>query len=141
MTAVWPAHEEGTTTRVLMSGPDVEEGRSLAVFVDPYTAQIRGALPSYGSSGALPLRTWLSELHRDLHLGEPGRVYSELAASWMGSWRSAASPCGSAAGARLKQGPLPAGGRPAVPGAAPCPGTAPSACGRPPACSASPPPA
>ncbi len=84
VTAVWPAHEEGTTTRVLMSGPDVEEGRSLAVFVDPYTAQIRGALPSYGSSGALPLRTWLSELHRDLHLGEPGRVYSELAASWMG---------------------------------------------------------
>ncbi|WP_236245291.1 PepSY domain-containing protein [Streptomyces sp. CC210A] len=81
--AVWPAHEEGTTTRVLMTGPGVEEGRHLAVFVDPYTAEIRGALPAYGSSGALPLRTWLSELHRDLHLGEPGRVYSELAASWM----------------------------------------------------------
>ncbi|GAA4922425.1 PepSY-associated TM helix domain-containing protein [Streptomyces coeruleoprunus] len=83
VTAVWPAPQEGATTRVLMKSPQVEEGTSLAVFVDPYTAQVRGALPSYGSSGALPLRTWLSELHRDLHLGEPGRVYSELAASWM----------------------------------------------------------
>jgi uncharacterized iron-regulated membrane protein len=83
VTAVWPAPEEGATTRVLMSGPGVEEGKSLAVFVDPYTARVRGALPSYGSSGALPLRTWLDELHRDLHLGEPGRLYSELAASWL----------------------------------------------------------
>lgn len=83
VTAVWPAPEEGATTRVLIDSPEAPEGSSLAVFVDPYTARIRGALPSYGSSGALPLRTWLSELHRDLHLGEPGRVYSELAASWM----------------------------------------------------------
>ncbi len=26
---------------------------------------------------------WLSTLHADLHLGEPGRVYSELATSWL----------------------------------------------------------
>ncbi|MFJ8693664.1 PepSY-associated TM helix domain-containing protein [Streptomyces roseolilacinus] len=84
VTAVWPAPGEGATTRVLMAGPDVEEGTSLAVFVDPYTAAVRGALPSYGSSGALPLRTWLDGLHRDLHLGEPGRLYSELAAGWLG---------------------------------------------------------
>ncbi|MFJ3159313.1 PepSY-associated TM helix domain-containing protein [Streptomyces kanasensis] len=83
VTAVWPAPEEGATTRVLMTGPQVGEGTSLAVFVDPYTARVRGALPSYGSSGALPLRTWLDELHRDLHLGEPGRLYSELAAAWL----------------------------------------------------------
>ncbi|MEU1282047.1 PepSY domain-containing protein [Streptomyces sp. NPDC005805] len=83
VTAVWPPAEEGATTRVLMASPEVEEGRSLAVFVDPYTAQIRGELPSYGSSGALPLRTWLDELHRDLHLGDAGRHYSELAASWL----------------------------------------------------------
>ncbi|WP_175411080.1 PepSY domain-containing protein [Streptomyces sp. TRM64462] len=83
VTAVWPSPEDGATTRVLMASPEVEEGKSLAVFVDPYTAEVRGALPSYGSSGALPLRTWLSELHRDLHLGEPGRIYSELAASWL----------------------------------------------------------
>ncbi|MFG3493790.1 PepSY-associated TM helix domain-containing protein [Streptomyces sp. NPDC047928] len=83
VTAVWPSAEDGATTRVLMTAPGVDEGKSLAVFVDPYTGQVRGDLPSYGSSGALPLRTWLDELHRDLHLGEPGRVYSELAASWL----------------------------------------------------------
>ncbi|MGW2019150.1 PepSY-associated TM helix domain-containing protein [Streptomyces sp. NPDC001927] len=83
VTAVWPSAEDGATTRVLMADPDVEEGKSLAVFVDPYTAEIRGQLPSYGSSGALPLRTWIDELHRDLHLGDLGRNYSELAASWL----------------------------------------------------------
>ncbi|WP_019885721.1 PepSY-associated TM helix domain-containing protein [Streptomyces purpureus] len=83
VTAVWPSAEDGATTRVLMADPDVEEGKSLAVFVDPYTAEVRGRLPSYGSSGALPLRTWLDELHRDLHLGDLGRNYSELAASWL----------------------------------------------------------
>ncbi|WP_406860543.1 PepSY domain-containing protein [Streptomyces sp. HUAS MG47] len=83
VTAVWPSAEPGATTRVLMADPSVKEGTSLAVFVDPYTAEVRGQLPSYGSSGALPLRTWLDELHRDLHLGELGRNYSELAASWL----------------------------------------------------------
>ncbi|MCS0636275.1 PepSY domain-containing protein [Streptomyces sp. LP05-1] len=83
VTAVWPAAEEDATTRVLMAGPEVPEDRSLAVFVDPYTAEVRGALPSYGSSGALPLRTWIDQLHANLLLGEPGRVYSELAASWL----------------------------------------------------------
>ncbi|MFJ5706951.1 PepSY-associated TM helix domain-containing protein [Streptomyces sp. NPDC093105] len=83
VTAVWPAAEPGATTRVLMADPDAPEGTSLAVFVDPYTGDVRGQLPSYGSSGALPLRTWIDGLHRDLHLGEPGRIYSELAASWL----------------------------------------------------------
>ncbi|GGZ20881.1 peptidase [Streptomyces inusitatus] len=83
VTAVWPGAEDDASTRVLMSSPKVEEGKSLAVFVDPYTAEIRGSLPSYGSSGALPLRTWLDELHRDLHLGDLGRNYSEIAASWL----------------------------------------------------------
>lgn len=83
VTAVWPSSEDEESTRVLMTMPDSEESKSLAVFVDPHTAQIRGELDSYGSSGALPLRTWLSELHRHLHLGEPGRIYSETAASWL----------------------------------------------------------
>ncbi|MFJ1746646.1 PepSY-associated TM helix domain-containing protein [Streptomyces sp. NPDC088116] len=83
ITSVRLPSEEGATTRVLMTSPKVEEGKSLAVFVDPYTAEVRGLLTTYGTSGALPLRTWLSELHRHLHLGEPGRVYSELAASWL----------------------------------------------------------
>ncbi|MFJ4771296.1 PepSY-associated TM helix domain-containing protein [Streptomyces uncialis] len=83
VTAVWPGAEDDDSTRVLMSAPGVPEGRSLAVFVDPYTAEVRGELVSYGSSGALPLRTWLDSLHRDLFLGDLGRHYSELGASWL----------------------------------------------------------
>ncbi|WP_399934325.1 PepSY-associated TM helix domain-containing protein [Streptomyces kanamyceticus] len=84
VSAIRPAPEEGATTRVLLSGvPGVDPDRTLAVFVNPYTAEVRGALEQYGASGALPLRTWIDGLHRDLHLGEPGRLYSELAASWL----------------------------------------------------------
>lgn len=84
ISAVRPSPEDGATTRVLLSGvKGVDPGHTLAVFVDPYTGKVRGALEQYGSSGALPLRTWIDELHRDLHLGETGRLYSELAASWL----------------------------------------------------------
>ncbi|MET9956080.1 PepSY domain-containing protein [Streptomyces sp. NPDC006339] len=83
VTAVWPGAEPGATTRVLMADPDAPEGSSMAVFVDPYSGEIRGQLPSYGSSGALPLRTWISHFHVDLHLGDLGRNYSELAAAWL----------------------------------------------------------
>ncbi|WP_223778574.1 PepSY domain-containing protein [Streptomyces sp. 135] len=84
ISAIRPAPEEGATTRVLLSEvPGVDPDRTLAVFVNPYTAEVRGALEQYGASGALPLRTWIDGLHRDLHLGEPGRLYSELAASWL----------------------------------------------------------
>ncbi|MFF4345921.1 PepSY-associated TM helix domain-containing protein [Streptomyces sp. NPDC001530] len=84
VSAVRPSPEADATTRVLLSGvPGVGADHTLAVFVDPYTAKVRGALEQYGSTGALPLRTWIDELHRDLHLGENGRLYSELAASWL----------------------------------------------------------
>ncbi|MEU8825992.1 PepSY domain-containing protein [Streptomyces sp. NPDC048636] len=84
ISAVRPSPEDGATTRVLLSGvKGVDADHTLAVFVDPYTGKVRGALEQYGSSGALPLRTWIDELHRDLHLGETGRLYSELAASWL----------------------------------------------------------
>ncbi|MFE0375301.1 PepSY-associated TM helix domain-containing protein [Streptomyces inhibens] len=84
LTAVRPAPQPGDTTRVLLSDvPGVPADRQLAVFVDPYTGSVRGALETYGSTGALPLRTWLDSLHGNLHLGETGRLYSELAASWL----------------------------------------------------------
>jgi uncharacterized iron-regulated membrane protein len=84
VSAVRPSPEAGATTRVLLSGvPGVDKDHTLAVFVDPYTAAVRGALEQYGSTGALPLRTWIDELHANLHLGENGRLYSELAASWL----------------------------------------------------------
>ncbi|MGW0908339.1 PepSY-associated TM helix domain-containing protein [Streptomyces sp. NPDC002853] len=84
VSAVRPSHEDGATTRVLLAGtPGVDADHTLAVFVNPYNGEVRGALEQYGSTGALPLRTWIDELHRDLHLGETGRLYSELAASWL----------------------------------------------------------
>ncbi|POX38042.1 peptidase [Streptomyces sp. Ru73] len=84
VSAVRPSPEPGATTRVLLSGvPGVASGHTLAVFVNPYTAEVRGALEQYGSTGALPLRTWIDEFHRDLHLGGVGRLYSEFAASWL----------------------------------------------------------
>ncbi|CAL9355536.1 PepSY-associated TM helix domain-containing protein [Streptomyces sp. Tu 3180] len=82
--AVRPSPGADATTRVMLSGvPGVDPGHTLAVFVDPYTAKVRGALEQYGSTGALPLRTWIDEFHRDLHLGQTGRLYSEFAASWL----------------------------------------------------------
>ncbi|MFE9725832.1 PepSY-associated TM helix domain-containing protein [Streptomyces sp. NPDC005794] len=84
ISAIRPSPEHGATTRVLLSGVQgVAEGHTLAVFVDPYSGELAGALEQYGSTGALPLRTWIDEFHRDLHLGETGRLYSELAASWL----------------------------------------------------------
>lgn len=84
VSSVLPSPADGATTRVLLSGvPGVEADHTLAVFVDPYTAEVRGALEQYGSTGALPLRTWIDGLHANLRLGETGRLYSELAASWL----------------------------------------------------------
>ncbi|MBF6218352.1 PepSY domain-containing protein [Nocardia abscessus] len=83
LVAVAPAGGAEDTTRVLFSDPSLGESERRAVFVNPYTAQPVGDSVVYGSSGALPMRTWIDRLHRDLHLGEPGRLYSELAASWL----------------------------------------------------------
>ncbi|MFI0976153.1 PepSY-associated TM helix domain-containing protein [Streptomyces sp. NPDC021093] len=86
------AHPEGTlasvitppgpddTTRVVLSVPELGE-KQRTVFVDPYTAKVQGALTTW--SGSTPLTTWLDDLHRNLHLGETGRLYSEVAASWL----------------------------------------------------------
>jgi uncharacterized iron-regulated membrane protein len=82
--AVRPAPEPGDTTRIMFADENLGESESRAVFVDPGTGEVRGDLTVYGTSGALPLRTWLDQLHRNLHLGDLGRLYSELAASWLG---------------------------------------------------------
>jgi uncharacterized iron-regulated membrane protein len=84
VSAVRPSPEADATTRVMLSGvKGVDPDHTLAVFVDPYTGKVRGALEQYGSTGALPLRTWIDEFHRDLRLGDTGRLYSEFAASWL----------------------------------------------------------
>lgn len=83
LVAVRPAPEPGDTTRVLFAEKGLGESERRAVFVDPGTGRVTGDLVVYGSSGSLPLRMTLSQLHRNLMLGEPGRLYSELAASWL----------------------------------------------------------
>ncbi|MFI1916031.1 PepSY-associated TM helix domain-containing protein [Nocardia sp. NPDC020380] len=83
LNAVDPAQNLGDTTRVIFTDPSLGESERRAVFVDPVTARPVGDSVVYGSSGALPMRTWIDQLHRDLHLGDFGRYYSEIAASWM----------------------------------------------------------
>ncbi|MFD8073134.1 PepSY-associated TM helix domain-containing protein [Streptomyces sp. NPDC059718] len=76
---VTPSGPEATT-RVVLSVPELGD-RQRTVFVDPYTAEVRGELTTW--YGSTPLTTWLDDLHRNLHLGETGRLYSEVAASWL----------------------------------------------------------
>lgn len=81
--AVRPSKQEGWNTRVMFSQQGLGDSESRAVFVDPVSLAIKGDLVVYGTSGTLPLRTTLDYLHRNLMLGELGRNYSELAASWL----------------------------------------------------------
>lgn len=84
LVAVRPAPNNGDTTRVMFTGDGLGEGATRAIFVNPANAEVRGDITAYGTSGSLPVRTWVSEFHRSLHLGDFGRLYSELAASWLG---------------------------------------------------------
>jgi len=91
--AALAAHPEGTLNSLVLPGdPDRTTGVVLdvdglgddlqrTVYVDPYTAQVRGSLDTWWDTP--PLQTTLDALHRNLLLGEPGRIYSELAASWL----------------------------------------------------------
>ena len=81
--AVRPSLTPGETTRVMFSDSALGESESRAVFVDPVTLAIKGYMTVYGTSGILPLRQWIDYAHRSLLLGNVGRIYSELAASWM----------------------------------------------------------
>ena len=69
------------STRVIFEVDGLPDGYVRTVFVDPYGHRVLGALTTYGQW--LPVRAWLDSLHRTLHLGEFGRNYSELAASWL----------------------------------------------------------
>ena len=83
---VEPSEDPQETTRVLFDDPTAPNSSyTQAVFVDPVDLHITGELQQYGGSRALPFRTWASNGHRTLWLGEPGRLYAELAASWLGA--------------------------------------------------------
>lgn len=81
MTGLRPAATDTESTRIYFSDPALGAEHARAVFVDPHTGRVLGAQTTW--FGHLPLSTWLDGLHRHLNLGEPGRVYSELAASWL----------------------------------------------------------
>ncbi|MFE9745284.1 PepSY-associated TM helix domain-containing protein [Saccharothrix saharensis] len=80
LVAIRPAPEPGATTRVLFAS---DGDARPTVFVNPADGAVVGELMTYGTSGVLPLRTTIDQVHRNLLLGEPGRLYSELAASWL----------------------------------------------------------
>ncbi|WP_020667777.1 PepSY-associated TM helix domain-containing protein [Amycolatopsis nigrescens] len=77
--------EPDRTTRVLLSVPGAEgigaAAKARTVFVDPYTNYLNGELTT--ADNRMPANTWLRDLHSNLHLGAPGRLYAELAASWL----------------------------------------------------------
>lgn len=81
--AVRPASEAGETTRVMFADPALGPSETWGIFIDPVTLAVKGDMTVYGTSGILPLRQWIDYLHRSLLLGDMGRIYSELAASWM----------------------------------------------------------
>ncbi|WP_250005211.1 PepSY domain-containing protein [Actinoplanes sp. M2I2] len=69
------------TTQVDFSLPELTDDRLHTVYVDPYTAEVKGQLTTWFSY--TPLKTWLDDFHRNLQLGDLGRHYSEFAASWL----------------------------------------------------------
>lgn len=81
--AVRPGLEPGETTRVMFADPALAASEHRAIFIDPVTLAVKGDMTVYGTSGILPLRQWIDYAHRSLLLGDVGRLYSELAASWM----------------------------------------------------------
>lgn len=86
VTAVQIAEDPHSTTRVMFDDETLKsKSYRHAVFVDPGDLSVKGDLVQYGSAASLPLRAWLSEGHRRLWMGDIGRLYSEIAASWMGA--------------------------------------------------------
>ena len=81
--AVRPGATPTDSTQVIADDASLPESTYRTAFVDPHTGALRGVLETYGSGQAMPLRAWVDQLHRTLHLGEPGRLYTELAASWL----------------------------------------------------------
>tara|TARA_R110002051_G_scaffold6495_1_gene31391 strand:+ start:315 stop:1403 length:1089 start_codon:yes stop_codon:yes gene_type:complete len=67
----------------MFSEPGLGPSEHRALFVDPISLEVTGDTTVYGTSGILPLRTAIDHFHRQLLMGETGRLYSELAASWL----------------------------------------------------------
>ncbi|MDN5858214.1 MAG: PepSY domain-containing protein [Pseudonocardia sp.] len=81
LSSIKPAPAPDRATAVILTPPGAPDGEDLAVYVDPYTAQVTGTLPH--THGEPPVQNWLRDFHGDLQLGTVGAVYSEFAASWL----------------------------------------------------------
>ncbi len=84
--AVIPPPDPDRTTRVVLSIPglpDIDEfaEEDLTVYVNPYTNRVQGELTTVNDRP--PAQVWLRNAHGNLHLGQPGRLYSEFATSWV----------------------------------------------------------
>jgi uncharacterized iron-regulated membrane protein len=75
------AGEPGRSTAVVLEVPDLAADEERVVYVDPYDNDVLGELTTVG--GRPPAQAWLRELHGNLLLGTPGRLYAEFAASWL----------------------------------------------------------
>lgn len=69
------------TTQVVFDDPALTDDRQRTVYVDPGNGDVRGQLVTW--FGYTPAVTMLDDLHRNLLLGDVGRHYSEIAASWL----------------------------------------------------------
>jgi uncharacterized iron-regulated membrane protein len=78
--SVIPPATVDATTQVVFAVTGLGE-KQHTVYVDPYTNEVRGTLVTW--FGETPMMTWFDDLHRNLLLGDVGRHYSELAASWL----------------------------------------------------------
>lgn len=83
VSAVRPAPDATHSTRVMYPDPEDADGGRRTVFIDPVNSEVLGSFNTYSTVGQTPLRHWLEGFHSSLQLGEPGRLYSEVAASWM----------------------------------------------------------
>jgi uncharacterized iron-regulated membrane protein len=82
LVSVTPAPGRDDSTRVVFEKPGLPDDYTQTAFVNPYTSEVLGQERTF-AGWWLPVRAWVDGLHRHLNLGEPGRVYSEIAASWL----------------------------------------------------------
>ncbi|MFD7815738.1 PepSY-associated TM helix domain-containing protein [Streptomyces sp. NPDC059785] len=82
LVSVTPAPGRTDSTRVVFEKPGLPDNYTQTAFVNPYTSEVLGQERTF-AGWWMPVRAWVDGLHRHLHLGEPGRVYSEIAASWL----------------------------------------------------------
>ncbi|MYZ06674.1 PepSY domain-containing protein [Streptomyces sp. SID2999] len=80
--SVTPATGRSDSTRVVFDKPGLPDNYTRTAFVNPYTGEVLGQERTF-AGWWLPVRAWVDGLHRNLNLGEFGRNYSELAASWL----------------------------------------------------------